>query len=142
MNRFQSHGAEWAAAGDMAVVVFSDRADLWWLRFLSPGFRHCFVIVFKRDHALSIESLATGLAIADLGIATPHALASAFRLRGHRALMVPCRGRPRHACGPAFFSCVETVKRTIGIVEPGVVTPRQLWNYFCRNRKKILTFQI
>lgn len=26
-----------------ALVVFSDNTDLWWLRWLKPGFRHCFI---------------------------------------------------------------------------------------------------
>ena len=27
---------------DEAWVVFSGAAELWWLRLLKPGFRHCF----------------------------------------------------------------------------------------------------
>jgi len=132
---------EWTAPGNMAVVVFCDRTDLWWLRILRPGFRHCFVVLFSPPFAIGIESLATGLAIVDFGVTTPHDLTRSFRDQGYRAVIVPCRGRGARSLGPAPFSCVESVKRAIGIARPEIITPHQLWKYFCRNRKKVLTFQ-
>ncbi|MEQ8667016.1 MAG: hypothetical protein RIC16_14950 [Rhodospirillales bacterium] len=114
-------------AGEPAVVVFSDRADLWWLRALPRGFRHCFVLLRGRDGWVAVEALSNGIIISELPDETPERVAGAYRRVGCRAVVVRCRPRVARALPWAPFSCVESVKRLIGLRAPAVWTPRQLW---------------
>ena len=118
--------------GEIAVVVFADRTDLWWLKMLHPGFRHCFVVLFATGRAVAIESLATGVAVSDLGAATPYEIAAAYRRMGNRAVITLCQGRLTAPRSPSVFSCVEHVKRTIGVHSRFTLTPYRLWKYFSR----------
>ena len=43
---------------DEYYVVFSDHTDLWWLKFLRRGFRHCFVIIRLGDVWICADALA------------------------------------------------------------------------------------
>lgn len=38
-------------------VVFSGQTDRWWLRFLKPGFRHCFALLNDGRHWLSFDPM-------------------------------------------------------------------------------------
>ena len=46
---------------NIALVVFSDTTDLWWLKFLKSGFRHCFVIIkfsdLERDRWVALDPM-------------------------------------------------------------------------------------
>ena len=43
---------------EKAWVVFSGKSDWPWLKFLRPGFRHCFVIVHDGARWLSLDPLS------------------------------------------------------------------------------------
>ena len=47
-----------------AWVVFCGDADLWWLRLLRPGFRHCFVALNDGTHWITMDPLSPHLEIA------------------------------------------------------------------------------
>ena len=127
--------AEPPPAWGRALVLFSGRADLPWLRLLRPGFRHCLV-------ALSVEAPAGGAPAALWLQLNPMAhrtdarllclppgadLAACYRAQGYRVVECLPRRPPRRALGWRPHSCVEVVKRVLGLQAPGVWTPWQLY---------------
>jgi hypothetical protein len=122
-------------------VGFSGRTDLWWLRALKPGFRHCLVALPDgRGGWLVYEPMAHATRIAALpagAIGDPLAW-----FQAHGVLPVPVRLRPvpRRAAPWGPFTCVEAVKRALGIRAVGVLTPWQLFRYVTRAEKKVLDF--
>lgn len=39
---------------DKVLVVFGGKSDIWWLRFLKKGFKHCFVILFDAKNGVGV----------------------------------------------------------------------------------------
>ena len=116
-----------AQPGDPAVVVFSDRSDLAWLRLLRPGFRHCFVVLRRSHGWLAVEALSNATVVSELPDAAAGEIAEAYRRAGHRSAIVRCHDHHRAPLPWAPFTCVESVKRLIGMRAPGIMTPYQLW---------------
>jgi len=111
-----------------ALVVFTDQHDLRWLRWLKPGFRHCFVIA--RDPAgewIACDWLLGRFAFRAYGPQEPLDLAARFVARGHRVVVVDeC---PRSS-GPPWLrpmTCVEVVKQVLGWHGLRPVTPWGLY---------------
>jgi hypothetical protein len=109
-----------------AIVVFADDASLKWLRPLHKGFRHCFVAVRRGDHWVICNPFSH---YTDLDVVcgfTAEELAEWYR--HHGLLVVETMAQtPPPRCAPFRpFTCVEAVKRALGLRAPWVFTPRQL----------------
>jgi hypothetical protein len=123
-----------SAAGRTAVVVFTD-SDLWWLRGLKRGFRHCLVAVADGAGWIVCDPLAGRIALARLVLPAGADLLARCRAAGLTA--VACRVRPGSA-GPAPwfpFTCVEAVKRVIGLRERRILTPWRLFRRLAAEEK-------
>ena len=110
-----------------AWVVFCGDADLWWLRLLRPGFRHCFVALNDGTHWITVDPLSPHLEIAVQPVAAGFDLVGWFAERGHAVVAAPVRrdlDRPA-PWGP--FTCVEAAKRVLGLHDRWVLTPWQLY---------------
>ncbi|WP_029009098.1 hypothetical protein [Azospirillum halopraeferens] len=117
-----------------ALVAFSGAAELWWLRLLRPGFRHCFVVVNDGRHWVLLDPLAPFTDVAVLEVDAAFDLAGWLRARGMAVVPArPRRGLTRPAPW-APFTCVEAVKRVLGLHAPLVVTPWQLYRHLVRER--------
>lgn len=114
-----------------ALVVFSDATALPWLRLLRPGFRHCFALLRPDCGWILYQPLSHYTDIVPLGLPPEVDLAGWYRQHGF--VVVPTRRRPppkRPApWGP--YSCVEAVKRLLGIHSSWVLTPWQLYRFLC-----------
>lgn len=118
--------ADWSATGE-ALVVFVDESGLRCLRWLRRGFRHCFVAV-RRDTAWVIcdpLSHRTDLTIID-GF-TGEQLAFWYRSHGFQVVLTHVRPCPRRLAPLRPYTCVEAVKRVLGMHAPWVLTPWQLY---------------
>lgn len=107
-----------------AWVGFRDNAGLAWLKLLKPGYRHCFVLLPTPGgwivcdplaHHTRIEFVAGGFEILD-----------ELSAQGCRLLPAAVRVPARRALAWRPYSCVEAVKRTLGLMAPWVLTPWQL----------------
>jgi len=108
-----------------AWAVFSGRTVVWWTRFLSPGFRHCLAVVDEGRRWLVVDPLTTRTEVRRIDRATVPDLPR--RLEALGLIVVPVRARPARRPLPRRpRTCVEVVKRALGIDAPLVVTPRQL----------------
>lgn len=111
-------------------VVFADNTSLWWLRLLKPGFRHCYVIlkIYNTGRWLELNPLSNQF-IASVYEYPPDFDFPHYLCR-HQNVTV-CRVRIVDAplkCAPlSFFTCVEFVKRVIGLHDCFIHTPWQLY---------------
>ncbi|SDG53474.1 hypothetical protein SAMN05216241_11920 [Limimonas halophila] len=118
-----------AAATPPALVIFAGRAELGWLRVLKPGFRHCFAAVHDGHGWILYDPLSHATDIRALPPATAEDLAAWFRARGHTVVAVPRRRVRRRPAPWGPFTCVEALKRLLGIRARRVWTPWQLYRH-------------
>lgn len=120
-----------AVAGPQdAFVVFSGETGIRWLRWLlRPGFRHCFVVWRDGARWVSFDPLAHRTEI------LVHDLPDGFDLPGWLAGQGHTLARARFAAPPPRpaplmpMSCVEAVKRVLGLHSRRIVTPWQLYRH-------------
>ena len=109
------------------VVVFSKQNRIKWLRYLKPGFRHCFAYGLSRAGWLALDPLSHCLVVNHVDFPSEADLAAAFRKAGWMALTVEARQPALRPAPLAAFTCVELVKRPIGLHDRSI---RTLWELF------------
>ncbi len=116
-----------------AWVVFCGKAELWWLRFLKPGFRHCFVLLRDGSTWLIVDSLAPRLDVATIAVPPDFDLPGWYSRQPDMLLVpAPIRRDHRRPAPWGAFTCVEAVKRLLGIHAVSVLTPSQLFRFLTR----------
>ncbi len=113
-----------------AWVGFCNNTGLAWLRFLRPGFRHCFAVLRRSGQWVVYDPLSqvTCIDLAGEG----DAILDFFAERGCR--LIPVRPEPPVRLPLAWrpFTCWEAVKRVLGLRLGRVHTPYQLYTYLTR----------
>jgi hypothetical protein len=117
-----------------ALVVFSGRADLPWQRLLKTGFRHCSLIVEDGPNWLLVEPLASCLQVRSIGSVQVD-LAGRLQRAGFAVLETAVAPVGNRAAPLGLWTCVETVKRGLGVRSVWVQTPWQLFRHLEQNRK-------
>ena len=117
-----------------AWVVFTGKTDIRWLRILKSGFRHCFVIINDGQRWMSIDPLAP---YTDIHIY--HHIDSIFDLpqwltqQGYTIIKSNINKRHKRQAPWMFSTCVESIKRILGIHHRFVITP---WQLYCHLNKQ------
>lgn len=109
-----------------ALVVFSGRTGVRWLRWLRPGYRHCFVAVDDGIEWLTVDPLLHRLEIRASGLPSAFDLAAEYRRLALDVIEVAPAAVPLRRAPLGLFTCVETAKRLLGIRARWVLTPWQL----------------
>ena len=111
-----------------AIVVFHDKGAGFWPRlFGRPGFRHCFVALNDGRAWTVIDPGSRGTHVAADSPAS-YDLAGYYRGQGFTVLeTIVSQGVAHYPVW--FFTCVEAVKRVIGLRGWWLWTPYQL---YCR----------
>ena len=115
-----------------ALVVFTDQHEVWWLRGLRPGFRHCFAVV--RDPAgewVACDWLKGRLVFRVYGPRAPEELVDRLVRRGFRVAEV-ATAAARHRPTLRAMTCVEVVKQAVGVTGWRPLTPYGLWRHLGR----------
>ena len=118
-----------AGQGGVALVVFADEATLKWLKLLRPGFRHCFVLVYRQGCWVIYDPLSHRTNLAVVSGRTMDELARWYEENGLRVIETTVRRAPLRSAPLRPFTCVEAVKRVLGIHAPWITTPWQLYRY-------------
>ena len=112
-----------------AWVIFSGQTDIFWLRLFKPGFRHCFVLMNDGQCWISYDPMSHYTDI------TVHHMPCFFDMpgwlegRGHIVVEAKINKAHKRPAPCGIFSCVEAVKRVLGIHSTLVITPWQLFRY-------------
>lgn len=116
-----------------AWVVFSGEVDLWWLKMLKPGFRHCFVIARDEKNWIVLDPLSPHLELAVLPLPQDFDVPSWLRAQNLTVVDAPIKRQYRKAAPVNWFSCVEVIKRFLGIHSRRIVTPWQLYCFLTKD---------
>ncbi|WP_417821335.1 hypothetical protein [Terasakiella sp.] len=112
-----------------ALVVFSDNTGVWWLKFLKPGFRHCFVILETDRGCIWVDPLSNNFTLKILEGYELAGLIRWYRDMGMHVVTVEPQAQKSQPFALAPMSCVEVVKRLLGIRDRFVLTPWQLFSH-------------
>ncbi|CAA7613111.1 conserved hypothetical protein [Candidatus Terasakiella magnetica] len=121
-----------------ALVVFSGQTDLAWLRLLRPGYRHCFVVLGSPGGWVCINPLAHRTLVTVLPVAADFDVAEWYRGQGMSVVEAVVACPPHRPMPWRPFTCVEAVKRIIGLNDGIVLTPWQLFQKISKNSKIVL----
>ena len=120
-----------------AWAVFSGKTDIRWLRVLKPGYRHCFAILNDGQRWMVVDPAASYM-----DIQIYHHISAEFDLprwlSGHGYHVVPATIDKEHkkAAPCMFFTCVEAIKRVLGVHKRFILTPWQLYKFLEQEKQK------
>ena len=124
--------------GKDVFVVFEDNTSLWWLKFLKKGFRHCkmYIKITKKIY-LEVNPLSNQMFL----FVHIFEKESEFKKVIHRKVHIQTKIKdaPLKTAPFGVFTCVEAIKRAVGIHKFSIITPYQLYRYILSCRKKVLT---
>ena len=135
-----------------ALVVFSGQTELVWLRVLRPGFRHCFVLIEGRCPGVPANQQGGGWVLYNpLSNATQinlwplhdeDTIRAWLSQQGYMVVETYVRPLSARVLPWRPYTCVEAVKRALGLHERGVFTPWQLYQHIKNdNKEKIILDQ-
>lgn len=115
-------------------VVFCNCENIWWLRWLKKGFRHCFIVMGDGENWLSIEATLTRTYIKRTNDS-----AYLERLKAQNLTLIRSKiykNTPSSDLNFGFFSCVELTKSILGIRQISLQTPYSLYKFLISYDKK------
>ena len=118
-----------------ALVVFSGNTDIWWLRWLADGFRHCFIAFNDGRRWITLDPLSHRTEVTVQDVAADFDLRGHYEGRGMQCVVAALAPTPLRCAPPGPFTCVAAVKRALGLRAPLVWTPRQLFRHLRASKK-------
>lgn len=116
-------------------IVFSDDTDISFLKILKRGFRHCFLIVKDVDQWVVIDPCAHKTEFSILPHPSHFNLPRYFTNEGKTVVKVSALETPEKIAPLFPMSCVETIKRLIGLHNRWVITPYHLYRTLMKLQK-------
>lgn len=117
-------------------VVFSGQTDLSFLKWLKPGFRHCYALIKQGGRWVCVDPMAHHTDVQVYELPEEFDLPQWLRERGMLVIKAPVR-RGQGKIAPLMpFTCVEAVKRLLGIHNWLIWTPWQLFEHL--EKRKLL----
>ena len=118
-----------------AYVVFEDNTTLAWLKVLKKGFRHCYLLLPLEGEGgfMELNPMSDRLFIGGLELPPGCDYIRVLRARNlTRVCEAPIQTPPAEPAPLGLFTCVEFVKRGLGLHRRGIFTPYQLYKYLAR----------
>ncbi len=120
-------------------VVFSDSTGLWWLRFLKKGFKHCYLIVRIQNNPdiwLEINPMSNQVYFFEYStVFDINYIKHLQKDKGMTLVPVEFNQAPLKCAPIGVFTCVELIKRVLGIHKFFLFTPHQLYKFLTNNQK-------
>ncbi len=116
---------------DNVWVVFSPITSLWYLGFLKSGFKHCFLVLEDGGCFFVVDPLASKIQLMTLHI-IGDSFISEFEKLGMTVVKTDINDKEVLSWKFGIFTCVEVVKRILGIYSFKVITPYQLYKYLLK----------
>jgi len=118
-----------------AWVIFSGQADLWWLKALKPGFRHCAVVLHDGTHWINIDPLSHTMEVNVSPVPASFNLPLLLGQQGHRVVATELTLKNTPAPW-GILTCVGVTKRVLGLRRRFIVTPWQLYRHLIKEQHK------
>jgi hypothetical protein len=116
-------------------VAFSDESSVWWLKWLRPGFRHCFAIFHDGRYWTTVDPLLGRIQIMNHDAPQDFDLLLFLRNNGLHIVSTQINTDMSHRFFPTLCTCVEVVKRLIGVHRVTIITPWQLYKFLQQQNK-------
>ena len=120
---------------NIAYVAFGGNATHWWTKFLKKGFYHCLLILGNGSNWHIIDPV---MHFTDFIIVQTNRIEEIFQEKGYKIIKTKPQVPSKVKFSLRPYTCVETVKRFLGIQAPLIWTPYQLFGFLLNKRKKIL----
>lgn len=122
--------------GSPAIVAYTGKTSFRCLRLLDRKFRHCLAIVPVPPFWVVVDSLANRLSLSVMDSRGLGEFMVTLHRYGYRCQVTRTKSLPKRRLSLLPCTCVETVKRALGILDPFVLTPKQLYNRIKENNLK------
>ncbi len=109
-------------------VGFSGETTVRILRLLKPGFRHCFLFFGDENYTFVVDPILNRIDLSFLPLGIENTL-QFFKANGIKIIYVPKRFEMSKGFSLGIFTCVEVVKRILGISKISIVTPFRLYKF-------------
>ena len=122
-----------SSGNKQALVVFTDDSNLFFLKVLKRGFRHCFVMLHDGKNWISVDPLLSQLLInVEENTHDKKELIEWFKESGYRVVTSDI---PETICVSflGIYSCVGVIKKILGVRNPFILTPHQLFKHISQN---------
>jgi hypothetical protein len=118
-------------------AVFSNDTDIGFLKILKHGYRHCFIIMQQDARWVIIDPRADKTDIQILPHPPHFNFPRYLTEQGKTVVKISNTFKtPRKIASILPISCVETLKRVIGLHQWWVLTPHQLYRALLKIQKK------
>ncbi len=111
-----------------ALVMFCDSSSLWFLRFLKPKYKHCFIAIKSENDWIVYEPLLNRTEITILRKSKAFEVRRLFESMGCK--VVSANLNRSYVVKFSMFSpftCVKAISKVLGINTKGIFTPYQLY---------------
>ena len=125
-------------SGRIALVGFSGDARVWWLRVLKPGFRHVAVAIADGvgvEGYVFYNPLLNASELAWIA-GSENSVKAKMQAGGFLVVSTKTQEMPKKPLAIRPYSCVEGVKRALGVNAPWVFTPYQLYKLLMKRTNK------
>ncbi|MDY6408132.1 MAG: hypothetical protein SPL08_05490 [Pseudomonadota bacterium] len=109
-----------------AYVAFGGNCTRWWMRFLKRGFYHCALVLGNGRDWILIDPLVH---FTDLIVLKNVSIPKALKAKGYRLVRTTPHIPDLTSVQFRPLTCVEVVKRFLGINQPQIWTPYQLFKF-------------
>ena len=114
-----------------AWVIFVGTTDVWWLKFLKKGYKHCFVVISDGYSWITYDPLSSWTELQVQKTPITFDLPEWFAKQGY--IVVATKITKRNKLAPlSLYTCVEGIKRVLGIHKVTIVTPYQLYKHLTK----------
>ena len=112
-------------------VVFSSHTQLWWLRGLKHGFRHCFLLWHNNTNWFVLDPMLHRLEWQQLPQPPEFDLGAWLKNQGYVVLpaFISAQMPSKNVWPLQFYSCVSVVKKFLNVQAPHILTPWQLYKF-------------
>ncbi|MBL4720287.1 MAG: hypothetical protein JKY20_04030 [Alphaproteobacteria bacterium] len=121
-----------------AYVAFGGQTELPWLRLLKQGFRHCFLVLEAPGCWILHEPLSHRTEITVIQAGDGFEPAVWLRHFDYTVIPATVSKPPRTAAPWGPFTCVEAVKRVLGVRDGFILTPWRLHEFLREQNEKIV----
>lgn len=111
-------------------AVFTAKSEVPIVRFLRPGFKHCYALIHDGTDWITVDALSHMTEVTVHRALPPgYDLPGWLEAQGHIVVPVDVHEPVAKPLPWGFFTCVESVKRLFGIRRRRIQTPWQLYCY-------------